>query len=92
MPTIELRFDLAAILLASALTVLGISAASAGGSPGGVLGGKSASSGQQRAGGSPGGVLGDKNASSGQRQAGDPRDGGYAMAGGRVGGTGDIPR
>lgn len=51
MPKIALRFDLATILLASMLTVLGISAAEAGGSPGGVLGDKSASSGQRQAAG-----------------------------------------
>jgi hypothetical protein len=90
MPKIEVRFDLAAILLASVLTGLGISAASAGGASGGVLGDKSASSQQQRTGGSPGGVLGDKNASGGLQRAGGAHESDLAGAGGRVGGTGDF--
>jgi hypothetical protein len=92
MPKIEVRFDLAAILLASVLTMLGMSAAGAGGMPGGVLGDakKSASSEQQRAGGSPGGVLGDRSASGGQQRAAGARESDAVVAGGRVGGGGDV--
>jgi hypothetical protein len=37
MPKLELRFDLAAILLASALTAFGVSTANAGGARGGIM-------------------------------------------------------
>jgi hypothetical protein len=49
MPKSEYRFDLAAILLVSMLTVLGVSGAEAGSKPGGTTdgrGGAAASSGQ----------------------------------------------
>jgi len=45
------RFDIAAILLASVLTVLGISAASAGGVSGGVLGDRHGATSQHQAAG-----------------------------------------
>jgi hypothetical protein len=58
MPIFAFRFNLAAILLAGVLTVLGMSAANAGGASGGVLGDKKHASGERhRTGGQPGGAT-----------------------------------
>jgi hypothetical protein len=58
MPKFEYRFDIPTILLASVLTVLGLSAAEAGSKPGGSTDGRSgaASSGQHKSSGGHGGA------------------------------------
>jgi hypothetical protein len=88
MPKPQFRFDLAAILLASVLTALGIAPAEAGGRTG--IGGEvhnrgNAAASATRAGGGAG-ISGDaKNASGGHRQSESPRGGGVTPTGGRGG-------
>jgi hypothetical protein len=67
MPSFAFRFDLAAVLLAGVLSVLGMSAANAGGASGGVLGDKKHASGERH---QTGGKSGDVTSNGGRGRLG----------------------